>query len=151
MNLKSGVAHADAQLSASALDVLTKIAAIIPKHLREIVDDPVIGTPPSRQKKNDSGVNMGKLREWSRRGSKLFIQYVDDSGTASERTAWPILIGYVTGTRVLVAWCELRLDFRMFRTDRLESVAYLDERYLQRRASLRRQWLALMNEVATGT
>lgn len=34
----------------------------------------------------------------------------------------------------------------MFRTDRLAQVDFLDERYPERRAALRRRWLALMNE-----
>ncbi|WP_240357165.1 MULTISPECIES: WYL domain-containing protein [Myxococcus] len=55
---------------------------------------------------------------------------------------WPILVGYVTGVRVLIAWCELRRDFRYFRTERLLSVGFLDTPYPERRAALRRRWEA---------
>ncbi|MDP1028017.1 hypothetical protein Q5H91_12405 [Sphingomonas sp. KR1UV-12] len=34
----------------------------------------------------------------------------------------------------------------MFRTDRLGDVTFLDERYPERRAVLRRRWLAMMAE-----
>lgn len=40
------VANGDAQLSAAAVDVLAKVAAIVPKRLRHLIDEPVVGTPP---------------------------------------------------------------------------------------------------------
>lgn len=39
-------ANADRTLSKAAADVLAKVAAIVPKELRELIDDPVVGTPP---------------------------------------------------------------------------------------------------------
>lgn len=49
-----------------------------------------------------------------------------------------------------MAWCELRRDFRIFRTDRMTSVELLDERYPEPRATLRRRWLtAIENERRT--
>ena len=42
--------------------------------------------------------------------------------------------------RMLAAWCELRQDFRHFRTDRIVSACFLDERYPTRRAELRSRW-----------
>lgn len=143
------VAHADPQLQKAAGDVLAKISAIVPKRLREMIDDPVVGTPPARHEgKNDSGVDVARLREWSRKELKLAIRYADDAGTVSARTVWPILIGYVASTRVLVAWCELRSDFRYFRTDRLLAVDFLDTPYPGPRATLRRRWLATTERAA---
>jgi predicted DNA-binding transcriptional regulator YafY len=42
--------------------------------------------------------------------------------------------------RLLAAWCELRKDFRSFRTDRVVDAVYLDETYPERRATLRAKW-----------
>ena len=42
--------------------------------------------------------------------------------------------------RLLAAWCELRKDFRSFRTDRVVNADYLDERYPERRDILRAKW-----------
>ena len=33
----------------------------------------------------------------------------------------------------MAAWCELRKDFRSFRTDRVVDAVYLDEKYPERR------------------
>src|SRR5665213_2385387 len=42
--------------------------------------------------------------------------------------------------RLLAAWCELRRDFRSFRTDRVVDAIYHDEKYPERRDLLRAKW-----------
>ena len=65
---------------------------------------------------------------------------------ASERVVHPFMVGYVATVRVLMAWCELREDFRIFRTDRLKTVTFLEQRYPERSVSLRRRWRAMMRD-----
>lgn len=139
------VAHADAGLARAALGVLAKIASIVPEDLRPIVDDPAVGTPPARHR-DDDHIDVARLRTWCREGRKLAIGYVDEAGAASERVIRPFMVGYVATVRVVMVWCELRQDFRIFRTDRLGTVLYLDERYPERSVTLRRRWLAMMRE-----
>jgi predicted DNA-binding transcriptional regulator YafY len=139
-------AHADETLARAALDVLAKMACSLPQGLRDAVDDPAVGTPPAKGGHCDSTIDVGRLRLWSRQQRKLAICYVDDTGLASQRTVWPFLVGYGATSRVLMAWCELRQDFRMFRTDRLAAVEFLDQHYPEHRATLRGRWLTLMDE-----
>ena len=58
----------------------------------------------------------------------------------------PIAIGYLETVRMMVAWCELREDFRHFRTDRITAAAFLDERYPERPAVLRAKWRAALRD-----
>ena len=139
-------AHADEDLARAAAAVLAKIAAVVPEELRAVVEDPAVVTPPAFATRSDAHVDVARLRAWSRQGRKLTISYRDEAGQASARTVWPFLVGYRDSRRMLMAWCELRQDFRMFLTDRLQDVAFLDERYPERRAVLRRRWLTLMAE-----
>lgn len=136
--------HADEGLARAAADVLAKVAAVIPERLRAAIDQPAVITPPAWGERADAGVDVARLRAWSLQGRKLRIAYCDAEGDASERTVWPFLVGYMDGKRMLIAWCEWRGAFRMFRTDRLASVDFLEERYPERRATLRRRWLAMM-------
>jgi predicted DNA-binding transcriptional regulator YafY len=136
------VANADPQLSMAAVDLLAKVAAIVPPRLRDLIDAPVVATPTARPPRHDSTVEIAKLREWARKEQKLLIRYVDEAGAKSERIVWPIVIGYIGSLRSLIAWCELRRDFRIFRIDRLAAVEFLGERYPDSRAGLRRRWLA---------
>lgn len=134
--------HADPSLASAAIDLLTKVAHILPKGLRDIIDEPSVGTPPKRDDpKKPESFDVARLRSWSRQGRKLRIRYIDERGASSTRTVWPFMLGYVLTTRVLIAWCELRAGFRFFRTDRLAEVAFLDEPYPEGRAKLRRRWL----------
>lgn len=139
------IAHADAGLARAALSVLAKIAAIVPEDLRPVIDDPAVGTPPARHR-DDDPIDIARLRTWVREGRKLAIGYIDETGAASERVIRPFMVGYVATVRVLMAWCELRQDFRVFRTDRLAAIAFLDERYPERSVVLRRRWLAMRRE-----
>ena len=139
-------AHADEGLARAAAAVLAKVAAVVPEELRAVVEDPAVVTPPAFAATSDAHVDVVRLRAWSRQGRKLTISYMDEAGRASARTVWPFLVGYRDSRRMLVAWCELRQDFRIFRTDRLQDVAFLEERYPERRATLRRRWLTMMAE-----
>ena len=138
--------HADDGLARAAADVLAKVAAVVPERLRAAMEDPAVITPPFWGDRLDAGVDVARLRAWSLQGRKLRIRYADGGGRETERTVWPFLVGYMDRVRTLIAWCELRDDFRMFRTDRLASVDFLEERYPEWRATLRRRWLALINE-----
>lgn len=137
------VAHADEGLARAALNALAKVAAIVPEDLRPLIDDPTVATPPAVEAAIEI-VDIARLREWSRVGRKLCIAYADATGTVTERVVHPFLIGYVETVRIVAAWCELRGDFRIFRTDRLSRVAYLDDRYCDHPVVLRRRWLAQM-------
>ena len=68
-----------------------------------------------------------------REGKKLRVRYRDQQGQESERTVWPVMIGYAETVRLLAAWCELRQGFRHFRTDRIIAANFLDERHGRRR------------------
>lgn len=144
------VAHADEALARAALDVLAKVAAIVPEDMRPLIDDPAVRTPSLVDRRSED-VDIAKLREWSRTGRKLRIAYADATGSVTERVVHPFLIGYVATVRIVAAWCELRRDFRIFRTDRLGDIGFLDERYREHPIVLRRRWLAWMKEERDAT
>lgn len=135
------IANAEPELARAALDVLAKIAAIVPEDLRAMIDNPVTGTLPPVQDGARPDIDIARLRLWSRTGRMLSILYVDEAGAETQRTIWPFMVGYVATVRVVVAWCELRSDFRIFRTDRIAEIAFQDRCYPARSATLRRRWL----------
>jgi len=70
---------------------------------------------------------------------KLSLVYRDKTGSGSERVIWPLMLDSWRKPEVIVAWCESRLDFRVFRVDRIQSLALL-ERYPARRQVLIAKW-----------
>jgi predicted DNA-binding transcriptional regulator YafY len=55
---------------------------------------------------------------------------------------WPLALGYFEMSRIVVAWCELRSDFRHFRTDRMQKAEISRGRYPGTRAKLLARWRA---------
>jgi predicted DNA-binding transcriptional regulator YafY len=51
-----------------------------------------------------------------------------------------VALGFFERSRVLVAWCETRADFRSFRVDRIARFTLLASGFPKRRASLLRTW-----------
>jgi predicted DNA-binding transcriptional regulator YafY len=51
-----------------------------------------------------------------------------------------VIVGFFEHARVIAAWCELRQDFRSFRTDRVIAAEFLDDRHGSRPGELRMRW-----------
>ena len=133
--------HGDAALARAAQDLIAKIAASVPEGLRALIQDSAARTPPAWKMADDT-LDVATARAWARKGRKIALVYRDASGARTERTVWPVAVAYLDAGRVLVAWCELRQDFRDFRADRVISAEFLEERFPARPADLRRRWLA---------
>lgn len=132
-------ARGDAVLAQAARDLVAKIEASVPERLRPFVAEPASGSQPRRVSEADR-VDMARVRAAIHGGCKMHIVYRDEQGRMSERTIWPVMIGYFETVRMLAAWCELRQDFRHFRIDRLDAADFTEERYPGRRADLRARW-----------
>ena len=133
------VGHADPVLARAAEDLMAKIADNVPERLRPFVLEPASRARPGWNREPDR-IDMPRTRAQIHEGKKIALSYRDEHGRASERTIWPIAIGYHEAVRLLAAWCELRKDFRSFRTDRVVDAAYLDEKYPERRDILKAKW-----------
>jgi len=131
--------HADDVLSRAAADLIAKIADTVPERLRPFVLEPASRANPTWRKQADR-IDMARTRTQIHEGKKIALRYRDEQGRDSERTVWPIAIGYLEAVRLLAAWCELRRDFRSFRTDRVVDAVYLEEKYPERRDLLRAKW-----------
>ena len=122
-----------------ARDLIAKVATVVPEHLRPFIAEPTVGAPPTRVCWTD-GLDAAKTRLWIRSGRKNRIRYRHQNGQDSERTIWPVIIGYAETVRLLAAWCESRRGFRHFRTNRILGADFLDERYSYRPSDLRARW-----------
>jgi len=137
----------DKTLSTGALSTLAKVAAVLPTELRRELEESslLVGAPLKRPAHT---VSSDLLRAAVRAEQKLNITYVDGSGVRSQRVVWPFALVYFDQARVLMCWCELRADFRNFRSDRISDVRRMEERYPKRRSALLREWRKA-NDVAS--
>jgi predicted DNA-binding transcriptional regulator YafY len=66
----------------------------------------------------------------------LTLDYSDEAGRSSIRDVRPLGMWFWGKVWTLVAWCEMRGDFRAFRIDRIASVAGADRTFKPERGKL---------------
>jgi predicted DNA-binding transcriptional regulator YafY len=132
--------HADKALSNAARDVVSKIAAAVPERLRPFILEPSVGARPRVESMAIDAIDVNQVRSAIRDGRKMWLRYRSEAGEETERTVWPVILGYADATRLLVAWCELRNGFRHFRADRVIEARILERSNGLRKGELRRRW-----------
>jgi predicted DNA-binding transcriptional regulator YafY len=138
----------DEVLRAAASVALAKISAVLSPQAQVQITNPLsMPGPPSSFPNN--GAPIDELRSAIRGQMRLDIDYEDELGRRTGRVVWPVQLGFMDRARVLGAWCELRQDFRTFRTDRITAMTLLD-RYPGRRADLARRLRAHLDGRANG-
>lgn len=131
----------DDRLGDAAENAVAKIRSVLPAELREYVDASALTVPPVWNAVPLS-VDLTHIRLAMRGEQKISIGYRDGNDQVSRRTVWPFLVGFFDRVLLLVAWCELRRDYRSFRIDRITELERLDDRYPRRRAELATEWRA---------
>ncbi|MBN0988680.1 helix-turn-helix transcriptional regulator [Amphritea pacifica] len=130
----------DSELSDSARSALVKIASVLPKDLKNSLDENTLLIGPSKQPATAEPAEFSQIRQAIRTEQKITIHYLDLQEQESTRTIWPFALGYFDNLRVLVGWCELRQAFRHFRTDRILQFEMCAEHYPRRRRHLLSEW-----------
>jgi predicted DNA-binding transcriptional regulator YafY len=131
-------AQPDEPLGKAARNALSKIAAVLPDDLQRSLETSsllVAAQPPAA-----GDTELPTIRQAIRSERKLRIVYTDEKENRTQRTIWPIALGFFERIRVVAAWCETRRDYRHFRTDRIRSLKMTDNRYPRRRFEMLREW-----------
>lgn len=131
---------ADPRLAAGAVDALAKIAAVLPPELKQEVDESTLLVAARRGHQDKA--DLGLIRQAIRTERRIELSYADERGAVTERVVWPFALGFFENVRIVAAWCEMRQDFRHFRTDRLVTLTVTEDRYPRRRQALLKEWRA---------
>jgi predicted DNA-binding transcriptional regulator YafY len=132
--------HGDKDQQIAARDIVAKVAAVLPDHLRDEFFEVSLYAPAGTTNKYEGAVSSSELRQALRSGKIIELEYIKEDGAATKRRAWPISLGYFDFKRLLLCWCELRQDFRAFRADRIQSIEILDKNVPKSRAQLKKEW-----------
>lgn len=122
----------DAGLLSAARRAARKLSEAAPDSAALIASNWGVATPPN--------VDPAQLRAAIRSEQKLLLRYKDASESQTNRVVWPIAMIYYVDSAILVAWCELRTDFRHFRLDRITRCDLLADGFPGKGAGLRTQW-----------
>lgn len=135
--------QADPSLGRAARDLVAKLSAAIPKDLQPVVLDASSKPIQTRARVSES-FDGALLRHAIRERYRLQLAYQDRDGVKSERIVWPLLIAFLDRTRYLIAWCETKDDYRHFKTERVQELKVIAEKYPGRRAALLKGWESAM-------
>jgi predicted DNA-binding transcriptional regulator YafY len=144
-------AMGDPALAKSAISVLAKVAATLPDDREQYLFHAIshVYRPEARYVVSP---HMATIRHACWAEQALTIRYADKGHAVSERTILPLCVMYTDHTLTVLAWCCLRTDFRMFRTDRIMAVALAGTSFRPKRAALLRNYLAALRvrDASTG-
>lgn len=121
-------AFTDKDLARGARSAELKIRSILTEPLQRHAEQQPYRIPILE---SDDGLREvhGKLRRACEQRHKVRAVYLDEKQEKTERIIWPLgMIGW-TGKWTLLAWCELRRDYRNFRFDRFEPLEQLEEQF----------------------
>ncbi|MEP3049661.1 MAG: YafY family protein [Roseibium sp.] len=110
-----------ATMARAAEEALVKIDAVIPEKTRVRQNEIEIHAF-AREMTPEIRSHIDFLEAASDSRKRLSISYSDAQGEASTRTIRPLGLWFWGKVWTLVAWCELREDFRMFRLDRIDAI-----------------------------
>lgn len=135
----------DKKLRLAATNVLAKISAVLPEDLRQQLEFSGLLIGPVKTTVEHDDEKEALIRLAIRKEHKLQMTYIDVKEDESQRIIWPLAIGFFEEVHIIVAWCELRENFRHFRTDRIVNLTQLETRYPKPRQALLKKWRELNN------
>ena len=97
-------------------------------------------------KGSQDNIDVAAIRRAIREQFKVTINYRAEDNAETNRTIWPIGISYYDANRIIIGWCELRVGFRSFRTDRIVEMEILKTKYVERRKALLSKWLQMVRQ-----
>lgn len=107
-----------ATMARAAEEALVKIEAVLPESARERVARTAIFAP-EMEMTDALRERLDAVESATRSRTVLAIVYRDEGGVETRRAVQPLGLWFWGKVWTLVAWCELRDDFRMFRLDRI--------------------------------
>lgn len=110
-------------MARAADGALDKIAAILPGAARAQADQASIHAPAMPDLDPRTRGRIDRLERAVDGRLRVALAYRDGAGALSRRHVRPLGLWFWGKVWTLVAWCELRGDFRMFRVDRITDLA----------------------------
>ncbi|MBW4981504.1 YafY family transcriptional regulator [Mameliella sp. CS4] len=132
----------DAALEAAGRTALARIIATLADEQARQAMHTVLRSfraPPVRV---DVTVDMALLRRACWEELALDVRYRDLKDQVTEREVWPLGISYSEGTLMVLVWCCLRQDWRLFHASGIESAALNGRSFRPRRVPLLRDYAA---------
>ena len=147
LGLRDVMVIGDPALAKAAEQALAKITARVPPRQAHRLQHAILDArrfvrpePPR--------IDVAYLRAATWEEETVRFSYVDAKGAATTREVDPLGIVYLQDTNMLMAWCHLRQDFRVFRLDRMGDLVRTGRSFRPRRVPMLRDYTARLREEA---
>ncbi|MDU9004235.1 helix-turn-helix transcriptional regulator [Sedimentitalea todarodis] len=131
----------DPDLAGAARSALNKLQARLPARQSHRLAHAVL-TARRFSRPEVPTIAVAELRQATWDETAIEFAYSDAQGAQTRRRVDPLGISYLDRSTVLVAWCHLRQDFRVFRLDRMSDLVVTDQSFRPRRVPMLRAALA---------
>lgn len=137
----------DPALAKAAASALAKLTARVPPRQAHRLQHAILDarrfvrpTPPR--------IDAAALRAATWDEETVRFAYTDGKGAASVREVDPLGIIFLQDTNMLMAWCHLREDFRVFRLDRMDDLDRTGRSFRPRRVPMLRDYTKILRAEA---
>jgi predicted DNA-binding transcriptional regulator YafY len=128
LGVKMITAWSGNDLARSAVSALDKIEAVLPAELKANLENSKLFVPNFIVNTRDKN-HFEQLRHAINHQQMITIDYHKLNGEKSQRDLSPLGLYYWGKVWTLVAWCELRQAFRVFRLDRIQSITPREQKF----------------------
>ena len=106
-------------MAKGAEEALIKIQSVLPEAQRARAASVQIHAMTAQDLDEKTRALIDQLEAASDQRTRIRMAYCDAFGSATDRIVRPLGLGFWGKVWTLLAWCETREDFRMFRLDRI--------------------------------
>tara|TARA_R110000787_G_scaffold83678_4_gene179960 strand:+ start:1013 stop:1732 length:720 start_codon:yes stop_codon:yes gene_type:complete len=131
----------DPALARAAQSALAKLTARVPPRQAHRLQHAILDVRRFRRPAPPR-INVADLRAATWEEETVGFGYTDAKGATSRREVDPLGIVYMQDTNMLMAWCHLREDYRVFRLDRMDDLMRTGKSFRPRRVPMLRDHLA---------
>lgn len=154
LGLRKVMAIGDEELKTAAENAMSKLKPVLPQPVRtELESGVLLAHSFARAERlaalaasgeTRRAVDPAAIRKAARVERKMWIGYRDEQGRTTTRVIWPLAIAYLDTVDLVIAWCELRADFRTFRLDRFLRASITEDSFRPERVPKLRAFLDRM-------
>lgn len=141
LGLREVAAVGDPALAEAAQSALAKLRARLPLGQAHRLRHAVLSAHRFTARPTPS-VDTRALRKACWDEKIIRFDYSDKTGAASTREVKPLSIVLFEHSHCLMAWCQLRQDFRAFRLDRITALEVTEQSFRPARVPLLRSYMA---------
>lgn len=132
----------DARLAQAGHDAMARIIATLPDSQARQAMHTVLRAWRPTERRPAVAIDLDLLQQACWDETSLWLRYRDRAGAESEREVWPLGLSYSPDALILLAFCQLRQDYRVFHAARIDALRPGGTTFRPRRVALLRAYVA---------